>query len=183
MARGVAVARHPHVQGMAHADNGPAVGQVQPLVLIACSGSKRGGTNSCAAEKLYTGSLFVAALAAARSLTSDGLICIVSARHGFVTPRSLMRPYEQRWGERGAIAAERMSAQARFLPEHDSVVSLMPAEYVRRAMVALAGDPAPFLNVMAGVRGIGEMRQRLARITRGESPAPHFVGILPAGKS
>jgi len=134
------------------------------LVLIACSASKRPGTNRFAAEVLYTGSLFAVCLATARNLTEDRLMRILSARHGFVRLTTFLRPYDQRWGQSREIAARRLVEQTRWLPPHSEVVSLMPAAYTRRAREALVGDPSAFLDAMRGIRGIGDMRHRLATL-------------------
>lgn len=143
------------------------------LVLIACSASKRPGTNRFAAEVLYTGSLFAASLAAARNLTEDHLIRILSARHGFVrltTFRRIPHSYDQRWGQSREIAARWLVDQTRWLPPHSEVVSLMPAAYTRRAREALVGDPSAFLDAMRGIRGIGDMRHRLATLATQPTP-------------
>ncbi len=146
------------------------------LVLIACGGRKQTGANRFAARCLYTGSLFTASLTAARALTTERLICVLSARHGFVRLDTFLRPYEQRWGQPGEISAAKLRCQTRWLPDHRCVVSLMPTEYTRRARQVLYDDHRPFIDTMHDIRGIGDMRHRLTEIatsdTTGKGGAP-----------
>jgi hypothetical protein len=145
-------------------DNWPA----DTLVLIACGAKKRQEPSTV--ERLYTGSLFSAALSAARALNEDRYIRVLSARHGFVALTDEYAPYDITWADQRAISRERLARQAGLLEktlDFSCVVSLMPAEYTRRARAALDDSPArPFVDAMEGVRGIGDMRHRLHLITQ-----------------
>ena len=145
-------------------DNWPA----DTLVLIACGTKKRPELSTV--ERLYTGPLFSAALSAARALNEDRYIRVLSAGHGFVALTERYAPYDVTWADERAISRERLARQASFLEKRldfSCVVSLMPAEYARRARAALGESLAhPFVDAMEGVRGIGDMRHRLHLIAQ-----------------
>ncbi len=145
------------------------------IVLIPCSGSKRGELEYQPAVRLYTGSLFRAALKAARAMVEDRWITILSARHGFVRLDQQLLPYDQKWGYPGHVDVTRLRFQAEQMHEFleiggnepGAVVSLMPAEYTRWAATVWKSDPAgPLVKPLDGCAGIGEMRQRLGWIAK-----------------
>jgi hypothetical protein len=67
---------------------------MKPLVIIGCGAKKQ--DKPCPASDLYTGPLFVKALAYARAVAKDDDIRILSAKHGLLKLDQIVRPYEHR---------------------------------------------------------------------------------------
>lgn len=131
------------------------------LVVIACSKGKL--ERPAPAEQLYTGSLFVLALAAARSFVDDTRIRVLSARYGFVPLDRELAPYDQRWWATGRMPSLlRKQAVAQNIAGAKSVLSLCPGEYWLRVQQIWPHAVDGF----AGCRGIGEQRHVLAGIKK-----------------
>lgn len=134
--------------------DGPA-----PLVLVACSVDKL--DRRAPAGQLYTGSLFALALRAAKALTDDAMIRVLSARHGFLALDTELDPYNTTWSDPERITIPELWRQAAALPTFAEVISLMPTAYTKVARVALEG---PVMAPLRHAGGIGWMRHRLALI-------------------
>ncbi|WP_280459854.1 DUF6884 domain-containing protein [Nocardia carnea] len=136
-----------------------------PLVIASCGAKK--APAACAAAALYTGSYAQMCLRAAWQLADDAAdIRILSARHGLLSLTTEVEPYDTRLSDFDAITAERLHDQAAaagllIRP----VIVLAGAEYTRLVRAVWPTAEAPLL----GSRGIGEHRQRLARIIYSEA--------------
>ncbi|WP_150255327.1 DUF6884 domain-containing protein [Nocardiopsis deserti] len=134
-----------------------------PLVVIPCSASK--ATRPAPARELYTGSYHRMCAAAAEALTArGGRVLILSARHGLIEPAQVLEPYEHRMGQLGTVTAEQLRAQAARLgaADADQVVILAGRAYAQAARAVWPHALTP----LAGTRGIGHQRARLAEIIR-----------------
>lgn len=135
-----------------------------PVVVIPCGGRKAAGPRPPA--HLYTSGHFTMAVAAARALTTEDRILILSARHGLLRLDSPdpVAPYDERLDRRPrADQRQRVLAQRRGmgLPAALPVVALLPRAYLAVARAAFPGA----VDAFAGARGIGDQRARLASIT------------------
>ncbi|MFY7069044.1 DUF6884 domain-containing protein [Nocardiopsis changdeensis] len=138
-----------------------------PLVVIPCSARK--GTAAAPARELYTGSYHRMCARAAEALTArGGRVLILSARHGLISPYTVLSPYEHRMGQHGDVSAERLRAQAAALGAADApeVVILAGRAYAEAARAVWPSARTP----LAGTRGIGQQRARLAGIIRSSTP-------------
>ncbi len=134
----------------------------EPLILVAC-GARKAETARPAAD-LYTGSYTRMCLRAARALADDGDIRIISARHGLLALTTEIEPYDTNLTDSTAITPERLRDQAAAAGLlHRDVVVLAGTGYTRLVREIWPSAAAPLL----GSRGIGEHRQRLARIISG----------------
>jgi hypothetical protein len=79
------------------------------LVIIGCGAQKR--DYKCAASKLYTGGLFVAALSYARSIARDEDIRILSAKHGLLELDTPVEPYNTTWHMGPCISHRELTEQ------------------------------------------------------------------------
>ncbi|MGW1839616.1 DUF6884 domain-containing protein [Streptomyces sp. NPDC002067] len=134
-----------------------------PLVIIPCSAGKL--SRPAPAGELYTGSYHVACRRAADALTAaGGTVVILSARHGFLRPDQVIAPYETRMGEPGCVSVAQLRQQAREMGLSDAatVTVLAGAAYTAAAQAVWPHAATP----LAGSRGIGEHRARLAALTR-----------------
>jgi hypothetical protein len=139
-----------------------------PVVIISCGGRK--ASEPAPAAELYTGSYFRAALAAARALTSDDRIRVLSGRHGFVRLDDVIPPYEQRIDGPGAISDAELSRTVDgdhllFRVRQGDVAChiLAGAAYAAKASQALGGEPTvPYPLGIA--RGIGDHLRYFAQI-------------------
>lgn len=116
---------------------------------------------------LYVGGQYVLARQAALhlALTADRLGCvlILSAKHGLLQLDDEIAPYDMTIGDPHAVPPGVVREQAAALiGPATEVVSLLPARYA--ALLDAAGVTAR--HVLAGTRGIGDQRARLARIVR-----------------
>lgn len=107
-------------------------------------------------------------LRAAHTLTEAHLIRIVSARHGLLPLDRVVAPYETRMTDPEAITAAELRAQAdeQDLTDRTSVIVLAGIAYTSAALAVWPHAELP----LAGSRGIGEHRQRLASIIRAATP-------------
>ncbi|WP_335983058.1 DUF6884 domain-containing protein [Streptomyces sp. CA2R106] len=134
-----------------------------PVVVIPCSGAKL--DRPAPAGELYRGSLHTMCRRAADALTADGgTVVVLSARWGLVPLAQVIAPYELRMGDTGAVTAAELRAQATRLgiDRAEDVTVLAGAAYTTAARSVWSHAAAP----LAGSRGIGEMRQRLAQLAR-----------------
>lgn len=132
-----------------------------PLVVVPCSGKK--ATHPAPARDLYLGSLYRLAMAAAVEVTAPWRVVILSARHGFVRLTTVLEPYDTTWDDDDAADEELLADTAASLDASDGVVLLLPTAYAHRALQVWPDAAWP----LRGCAGIGEMRQRLARIRDG----------------
>lgn len=134
-----------------------------PVVVISCGGAK--ADRPAPIAELYTGSYFRAALRAARALTTDDRILVLSARYGFVSLGEVHAPYEQRIDRPGAISPRALAATARRhrIEADAEVVLLAPRAYADRAR-AIWPEASSLLD---GTSGIGQQMARFAELARG----------------
>lgn len=133
------------------------------LVVVPC-GARKLDAPAPAAE-LYTGPLFRSAWAAAGRLGHRTVI--LSARHGLVSPDTVLEPYERRLGDPGSVTVEELAVQAAELGRPTRVVVLGGRDYVELARAVWPDAEAP----LAGARGIGDMRGRLSGLSSLEEVA------------
>lgn len=134
-----------------------------PVVVIPCSGAKL--DRPAPAGELYRGSLHTMCRRAADTLTVEGgTVVVLSARWGLVPLAQVIEPYELRMGEPGSVTADELRAQAARLgiDRAADVTVLAGAAYTTAARSVWSHATAP----LAGSRGIGVMRQRLAQLAR-----------------
>lgn len=134
-----------------------------PVVVIPCSAAKL--DRPAPAGELYRGSLHIMCRRAADTLTAEGgTVVVLSARYGLVPLAQVIAPYELRMGDPGSITAAELRAQAARLgiDRAEDVTVLAGAAYTAAARSVWSHAAAP----LAGSRGIGEMRQRLAQLAR-----------------
>lgn len=131
-----------------------------PLVIIPCGMRKQSGP--APAGEMYLGSYHALCLRAARAITSDSNIRILSGLYGLLALDRVIYPYEMRLGDEGCITAEEVMKQAVRcdLTDARNVVVLGGKDYVRLATQVWPGASTP----LAGCRGIGAQQARLARI-------------------
>ncbi|WP_331745506.1 DUF6884 domain-containing protein [Streptomyces virginiae] len=147
-----------------------APGPLGPVIVVPCSGIKAPTRTALPARDLYRGSYHLLCRQAAERLAGDtGDVVVLSAQHGFVTLDEPLFPYDLRMGRPGSVTAELLAVQAAqlgILPGPRPVVALGGRAYVQ-AVTQLRPDT---LQPLAGCRGIGEQRARLARLARDERP-------------
>jgi len=138
-----------------------------PVVIISCGALKL--PHPAPAAELYVGQHFRAQLTAARALTPDARVFILSARYGLVRLADVIAPYDLTIGQPGAICAAHITEQARHMRlDHERrVIVLAPARYA-----ALCRRTWPALETPLAGLGIGYQRAALARIRRDGLPAP-----------
>lgn len=87
------------------------VGRDDALVIVPCGTAKL--DRAAPAGRMYIGSYHRACRRAADRL--GGRLFILSARHGLLTPDTVIEPYEQRMNTPGAVTVPTLRAQARRL--------------------------------------------------------------------
>lgn len=132
----------------------------RPLVICPCGSVKAAQPRP--AGEMYLGGYHRLTLRAARALTTDASIRIISARHGLLSLDRIIDPYELRLGQPGSISAELLAAQAQDqgIVDHPDVIVLGGRDYTNLARQVWPSARTP----LAGTRGIGEQQHRLARI-------------------
>ncbi|MFE0765398.1 DUF6884 domain-containing protein [Streptomyces smyrnaeus] len=140
------------------------------VYVIPCSGMKL--DHAAPARELYVGSYHKSCWRAAAALAGDdGLILVLSARHGLVTLDEVLEPYDTRFGDRGAVSTLLLTAQARNLGiEHAREVTVLAGgAYVQAVRKVWPHAKAP----LAGL-GIGKQLQLLneMRSPTVEKPKP-----------
>lgn len=141
------------------------------VVVIPCSGEKAPGLYTAAGElftagERYTGQFHRYARHHAERIGADRVL-ILSAAYGLLRLTDLCPDYEKKITDKDSIASTpgKLAHQAlafglRLDDVH--VVSLCPAAYSAELARAIPGLVQP----LAGSRGIGEQRGRIARLTR-----------------
>jgi hypothetical protein len=130
-----------------------------PLVVIPCGKAKL--ALAAPAKDLYTGTFFRLALRAARALTSEARILILSGRHGLVGLQDVLEPYDLRLGQPFSLPAMDVVRQAdRIGLLRERPILLLPAAY---DLVATQAWPRS-RNPLRGASGIGSMQHRLREI-------------------
>lgn len=139
------------------------------LVLIPCSAAKL--AVGAAARDLYIGDHFKLALRAAeaRAAAVDARVAILSAKHGLVTLDRVLAPYDCRFGDPDAIAADLLATHLSV--QHVSTIeALLPGRYRAAVQEALeiierrGGARIELANLYAGAAGIGYQRAVLSRL-------------------
>ena len=132
--------------------------------VIPCCGRKL--EVAAEAQRLYCSPNFRTQLFAAGRVADR--VLILSALHGMVELKTVLKPYDLRMDQRGSITVEALAAQLveRDLM-HEGDQALLPRAYFERLATAcaLAGRPAPF-NHFEGTRGIGDQRSVTSRLRR-----------------
>ncbi len=146
-----------------------------PFVVIPCGGEKL--DVPAIAVELYVGSYFRAVLRAARALTTDDRIRILSARYGLVALDEGLDPYDLRIDAPGAVDADFVARQILAEPalsklafDTRRIVVLAGQAYASVAVEALdlAGVGIPVELPFEGARGIGDHLARAKAIAEGE---------------
>ena len=139
-----------------------------PVVVVPCGGDK--ASTPAPAAELYVGSYFRSLLAAARTITSDDRILVLSGLHGFVALDTVLDPYEQRIDRDGAVTDSTLRRQVAELDPllavargRAPVTILAGSAYTARAVEAL-GPEAEIVLPFAGSRGIGDHLGRAKRL-------------------
>lgn len=141
------------------------------VVVIPCSGEKAPGLRNAAGElftaaERYTGQFHRYARQHAERLGADRVL-ILSAAYGLLRLTDLCPDYEKKITDKDSIASTpgKLAHQALALGlrlDDVRVVSLCPAAY----SAELARAIPDLVEPLAGSRGIGEQRGRIARLTR-----------------
>ena len=129
------------------------------LVVIPCGGKKT--SHRAMAMNLYTGSYF---LRAATALHPTRGWLILSAKHGLVTPETMLDPYDLLMGRPGSVTVERIRRQAEVLGVAGlaHVVVLAGAAYTAKARQVWPHAATP----LSGLPGMGHQMRYLARVSR-----------------
>ena len=141
------------------------------VVVIPCSGDKAPGIYTEAGEiftagERYTGQFHRYARHHAERIGADRVL-ILSACYGLLRLSDLCPDYEKKTPAKDSIVSppRKLAPQAHalgLLPADVRVVSLCPAAYSAELLRAIPALVQP----LAGSRGIGEQRGRIARLTR-----------------
>lgn len=147
-----------------------------PLVIVPCGAAKAAFPRPAGA--MYLSGYHRLARRAARALTDDPNVRIVSALHGLLPLDQVIDPYDLRLGQPDSITAEQLEEQAdhQGLLGHPDVVILAGRDYTRLALTVWPHAHTP----LAGTRGIGEQQHRLARIAAGGTVAAAGAGRASA---
>ncbi|MBE9500787.1 hypothetical protein IHE61_31290 [Streptomyces sp. GKU 257-1] len=135
----------------------------EPVVIIPCSAGKL--DHPAPAGKLYTGSYHTACRRAADALTANGgTILVLSARNGLIPLDRVTEPYDMRMGDPGCVTAAELRDQTTRmgLAQAANVTILAGTAYTAAARAVWPHASTP----LAGSRGIGEHRTRLAALAR-----------------
>ncbi|GAA4981415.1 DUF6884 domain-containing protein [Kitasatospora paranensis] len=141
------------------------------IVIVGCGKAKQ--DRRVTAGALYTGSFHWACrYTGMELLRGGGRLYILSAAHGLLDLDTEIDPYDLTVGDPGSVGADVVRDQVieRGLEEAEVTV-LAGSRYVDLARAVWPDLQAPLF----GARGIGEMKQRLARIRR-ESHHRHLLG-------
>lgn len=136
------------------------------IFIIPCSGPKLG--HEAPAAELYTGTLFLSCLRAARAQLEDGdTIYVLSALHGLVTLDQMLAPYECTITSPLSIPFTQLAEQALALGfEDEEVYAFLPKDYFRKLDAALRTlDCFPHYVYEGSERGIGDMRSVHRQVT------------------
>lgn len=118
------------------------------MICITPCGKKK-GPRYAKARDLYQGPYFKACLAYARSLLPEDRIFILSAKHGLIRTDEWLEPYELRFGNPGAITADKIAEQAQALGiAQETALILGGADYTVMTTKAFASR----VSLMATIR-------------------------------
>ncbi|MFI9528016.1 DUF6884 domain-containing protein [Micromonospora rosaria] len=135
-------------------------GRNNAVVIVPCGTAKldRPAPAGC----LYTGSYHRACRRVADRI--GGRLVILSARHGLVTPDTVIEPYELRMGQPGAVTVPTLRAQARRLgiDVAGTVTVLAGRDYADPVTAVWPHAIRP----LDGTRGMPEQMARLAELAR-----------------
>ena len=141
----------------------PGYRDKRPLVVVPCGQKKLDQT--APAGELYTGSLFRSAYLAGLAISKalDAELVILSAKHGVIKPTAMLEPYDVGLEDPDAMPVYEMvlTAGERGYLDRPALI-LGGAAYVERARHIWPNCEAP----LAGSKGIGYMRGRLAELRR-----------------
>jgi hypothetical protein len=127
------------------------------IAVIGCGAAKLG--HPAPAADLYTGSYFRACSLAAATI-APGRWFILSAKHGLITPATVIEPYDLTLGQPGAVDVGRLRFQAgRIGLLFEPVTALCGARYADLLAAAFTDVRRP----LAGL-GIGRQLQALKRM-------------------
>ena len=131
-------------------------------MIVSCGAAKL--DRSALAADMYVGPFHHLVRRAAAALTGESRILILSARYGLLRVSDVIEPYDLRPGQPGAVTAAEVCQQAaeRGLRVLHPLVVLAGRDYTELARAVWRYLVAP----LAGCRGIGEQRARLAEIAR-----------------
>lgn len=136
------------------------------LVVVTCTGPKL--DQPAPAGRLYTGASHKLPREAAAAIAerTGARVAIVSALHGLLDLDQLVAPYEQQLGKPGAVEAATVAGQLRAAGVR-RVVALTSNPYAALLAEAARLAGVELVAPLAGCRGIGEQRGRLARLRDG----------------
>ena len=127
------------------------------LIVIGCSSKKLQGTHR--AQDLYTGKVFLASLAAARCLTTDKNIRILSGRFGLLELTEMVSDYDEQAA--GASCRSKLQEQAADLPCASHL-------FLTKRYAAIAKQVWPTaISVFEGSRGGVSQLVRCYKILKG----------------
>lgn len=132
------------------------------IAVVPCSGAKL--PTAAPAGELYVGSFHRIARQAGAAMAARGdadRVVILSALHGLLELDERVAPYDVTVGDAAAVAVEVLAAQLEGIRR---VVALTPGAYTRLLAAACELADVELVTPLAGSRGIGEQRGRLARI-------------------
>lgn len=148
------------------------------LLVVPCSGAKL--DRPAPAGELYRGTLTTMGLAAARRIEHGHVnvtTSILSALHGLLDLEAVVEPYDLKMNEPGSITAEQLAGQ---LVEAgvQRVVAFTPNTYTAALEAACEVAGVELVAPLAGCRGIGEQRGRLASYRRSGGISSQYAGDL-----
>lgn len=138
-------------------------------VIIPCGGAK--ANEATTAADLYTGKMFKAALATARTITDDSHIVILSALHGLLELDEVVAPYNVKMGDADSIAWNEVAAQMISLgmvSDNDDLYSMLPKAYRSLLDDAARALGTYAVDVYEANAGIGEQNGICSQIRRNE---------------
>lgn len=138
-------------------------------VIIPCGGAK--ADSAQVAADLYIGKHFKQALSAARTMTDDKHILILSALHGLLELDEVVEPYNVKMGDADSVAWNQVAAQMisfGMVSDNDDIYTMLPKAYgeVFTDAARVLGTYA--MDVYEANAGIGEQNGICASIKRGQ---------------
>ncbi|MFF4879728.1 DUF6884 domain-containing protein [Micromonospora sp. NPDC000668] len=157
------------------------MGRDVAVVIVPCGVAKL--DRPAPAGQMYTGSYHRACRRAADRL--GGRLVILSARHGLLTPDTVIEPYELRMGQPGAVTASTLRAQARRMgiDVAGTVTVLAGRDYADPVSAVWPHAHRP----LDGTRGMPEQMAVLAELARATTTPvvtdPRLTAPLPEGRA
>lgn len=135
-------------------------GRDEQVVIVPCGGAKL--DRPAPAGQMYTGSYHQACRRAATAL--GGRLVILSARYGFLTPATVIEPYDLRMSQPGSVTVPTLRAQARAMgiDVAGTVTVLAGRDYADPVSAIWPHAQRP----LDGATGIGAHMARLAELAR-----------------